>query len=358
LKLRLLICNPKSYGSKNITCKGSISNGTTPRTKEDPYLPQVCSYECKSEAEWQRLTTGISKQIANQNSFHAYAHFVDPLLPPGPAGRVLCEAGGEYAPPATVEVAVAETPAEPEGEAVEIVSTSQDGQEVKSSGSYPIDDLSLSGNVLHAIQRQEEAGGMCEKTLLSPQGQIPLTKQKAAPEVEKLVSGGQNETRVQQMRGVASSDIGLPSPRPQIQGAQHWGNGAIEGENRSGEGNSKMRSFVQQLPQDSALGVSINQDGVGSNPVPATIQEPATEEQTETTPEPIAEPEPETAPVEPEEKPLYAAAWDILDAPMRLKDLAAALEVDADKLKASLQDPESTVVLAHAGWVKRREPKD
>jgi hypothetical protein len=42
---------------------------------------------------------------------------------------------------------------------------------------------------------------------------------------------------------------------------------------------------------------------------------------------------------------------------MRLKDLAAALEVDADQLKTSLQDPESTVELGHAGWVKRREPK-
>jgi hypothetical protein len=228
LKLRLLICNPKSYGSKNITCKGSISNGTTPRTKEDPYLPQVCSYECKSEAEWQRLTTGISKQLSNQNAFYAYAHFVDPLLPPGPAGRVLCEAGGEYAPPVTVEVAVAETPAEPEGEAVEIVSTSQEGSE-------PV-------------------------------------------EVHNL-------------------------------------------------------------------------DEVGATPTPATIQEPATEEQTETTPEP------ETAFVETEEKPLHSRAWDKLDAPMRLKDLAAALEVDADQLKTSLQDPESTVELGHAGWVKRREPK-
>jgi hypothetical protein len=243
LKLRLLICNPKSYGSKNITCKGSISNGTTPRTKEDPYLPQVCSYECKSEAEWQRLTTGISKQIANQNSFHAYAHFVDPLLPPGPAGRVLCEAGGEYAPPATVEVAVAETPVEPEGEAVEIVSTSQESSE-------------------------------------------PATS-------DALLSEGE-----------------LDSSDPH-----------------------KVAS-------------------AGSIPAPPTISAP--EEQPETAPEPIAQPEPETAPVEPEEKPLYAAAWEKLDAPMRLKDLAAALEVDAETLKASLQDPLSTVELGHAGWVKRR----
>ena len=239
LKLRLLICNPKSYGPKNITCKGSITNGTTPRTREDPYLPGVCSYECKTEAEWQRLTTGISKQISNQHSFHAYAHFVDPLLPPGPAGRVLCEAGGEYALPLPVEVAIAEVNTfqivtESGGEAVKIVSTSQEGSE-------PV-------------------------------------------EVHNL-------------------------------------------------------------------------DEVGATPTPATIQEPATEEQAETSPETIAEPVPETSPVEPEEKPLYAAAWEKLEAPMRLKDLAAALEVDADKLKTSLQDPESTVELGHAGWVKRREPK-
>lgn len=237
LRLRLLICNPKSYGSKNITCKGAITSGTTPRTKEDPYLPSVFSYECKTEAEWQRLTTGISKQVSNQNAFHAYAHFVDPLLPPGPAGRVLCEAGGEYAPPVPVDVAVAEVDnfrivTEPEGETVEIVSTSQEGSE-------PV-------------------------------------------EVHNL-------------------------------------------------------------------------DEVGATPTPATIS--AHEEQPETAPEPIAEPEPETVPVEPEEKPLYSAAWDKLESPMRLKDLAAALEVDAETLKASLQDPLSTVELGHAGWVKRREPK-
>lgn len=96
LKLRLLICNPKSYGARNITCKGSISNGTTPRTKEDPYLPAVYSYECKSGEEWQRLTTGISRQTSNQNAFHAYAILVDTSLPPSPAARVGLAAGAFY----------------------------------------------------------------------------------------------------------------------------------------------------------------------------------------------------------------------------------------------------------------------
>jgi hypothetical protein len=285
LKLRLLICNPKSYGSKNITCKGAVTNGTTPRTKEDPYLPQVCSYECKSEAEWQRLTTGISKQISNQNSFHAYAHFVDPLLPPGPAGRVLCEAGGEYAPPATVEVAVAQTPAEtgafqivtePEGEAIEIVSTSQVGETVNASGFEP--DITGSTPVPAAIQDP-----------------APKEQPETAPVTVRFMPPSASE----------------PAPLAYK------------------EREARLEKELQKA-----------------------ITPP-----TEPTPEPIAEPEPETEPVEPEEKPLYAAAWDKLDAPMRLKDLAAALEVDAETLKTSLQDPESTVELGHAGWVKRREPK-
>ena len=268
LKLRLLICNPKSYGSKNITCKGAITSGTTPRTKEDPYLPSVFSYECKSEAEWQRLTTGISKQVSNQNAFHAYAHFVDPLLRPGPAGRVLCEAGGEYAPPVPVEVAVAAPVAsEEEGEVVEIVSTSQENPEPAVSDTF------------------------------SSEGELD------------------------------SSDL------------------------------HKVAS-------------------AGSIPAPPTISAP--EEQSETASEPIAEPEPESAPsFEPiplksgeehslgcqialpvvrdfKDKPLYSAAWDKLESPMRLKDLAAALKTDTDTLKTSLQDPLSTVELGHAGWVKRQ----
>jgi hypothetical protein len=245
LKLRLLICNPKSYGSKNITCKGSISNGTTPRTKEDPYLPQVCSYECKSEAEWQRLTTGISKQLSNQNAFHAYAMLVDTSLPPGPAARVLLTANGLYEPIGP-EKAPAETP------------TEADAFQIVTEG--PI-------------------------TITPPAGMRP------------------GET---------------------------------------------LRIVTE--PEGEPVEVH-NLDEVGATPTPATIQEPATEEQTET------KPEPETVPVEPEEKPLYAAAWDKLEAPMRLKDLAATLEVDADTLKTSLQDPESAVELGHAGWVKRREPK-
>jgi len=55
--------------------------------------------------------------------------------------------------------------------------------------------------------------------------------------------------------------------------------------------------------------------------------------------------------------PLHFRAWEMLGSPMRLKELAAALETDADTLKASIQEPLSTVELGHAGWVKRREPK-
>jgi hypothetical protein len=55
--------------------------------------------------------------------------------------------------------------------------------------------------------------------------------------------------------------------------------------------------------------------------------------------------------------PLYSRAWDMLESPMRLKELAAALETDPDTLKAAIQDPLSTVELGHAGWVKRREPQ-
>jgi hypothetical protein len=57
------------------------------------------------------------------------------------------------------------------------------------------------------------------------------------------------------------------------------------------------------------------------------------------------------------EPPLYSRAWDMLESPMRLKELAAALETEPDTLKAAIQEPLSTVELGHAGWVKRREPK-
>ncbi len=280
LKLRLLICNPKSYGSKNITCKGSITSGTTPRTKEDPYLPSVFSYECKSEAEWQRLTTSVSRQASNQNAFHAYAHFVDPLLPPGPAGRVLCEAGGEYAPPVPVEVAVAEVDAfrivtEPEGETVEIVSTSQRGQEVS-----------------RLAHNQENVGSN------------PTAATIQDPARAGFIASGLCSDVVQYNDG-------------------RFCNAATE------------YRFEQWLAEKDA-------------PVEA---------QPETAPEPIAEPEPESAPVEPEAKPLYSRVWDKLENPMRLKDLAAALEVDAETLKGHLANPNSAVELGHAGWVKRREPK-
>jgi hypothetical protein len=96
LKLRLLICNPKSYGAKNIVCRGLSNSGNIPRTREDPYLPTVFSYECKSFAEWEKLAEGISRQISNQNAFFARAHLVDSTLPPSPAARVDAVANGLY----------------------------------------------------------------------------------------------------------------------------------------------------------------------------------------------------------------------------------------------------------------------
>lgn len=91
LKLRLLICNPKSYGPKNIQVKGRTS-GNIPRTREDPYLPQCYSYECKSAAEWRDIASSISKSVTNQHSFFATAHWADMDMPPGPEGRVEMDA--------------------------------------------------------------------------------------------------------------------------------------------------------------------------------------------------------------------------------------------------------------------------
>ncbi len=102
LKLRLLICNPKSYGPKNIQVKGRTS-GNIPRTREDPYLPQYYSYECKSAAEWRDIASSISKSVTNQHSFCATAHWADMDLPPGPEGRVEMDA--------VVAIALADIPA-------------------------------------------------------------------------------------------------------------------------------------------------------------------------------------------------------------------------------------------------------
>lgn len=55
--------------------------------------------------------------------------------------------------------------------------------------------------------------------------------------------------------------------------------------------------------------------------------------------------------------PLYSRAWDMLESPMRLKELAAVLETEPETLKASIQEPLSAVELGHAGWVKRCEPQ-
>lgn len=95
LKLRLLICNPKSYGSKNIVVKGR--GGDIPRTREDPYLPGLHSYECKTHTEWRDIGVAISKQVSNQNCLFAYAHFVDLDQPAGAASRVELVPGGVYA---------------------------------------------------------------------------------------------------------------------------------------------------------------------------------------------------------------------------------------------------------------------
>lgn len=104
LKLRLLICNPKSYGPKNIQVKGRTS-GNIPRTREDPYLPQYYSYECKSAAEWRDIASSISKHVTNQHSFFATAHWADMDLPPGPEGRVEMDAviGYDSPPPTKIE---------------------------------------------------------------------------------------------------------------------------------------------------------------------------------------------------------------------------------------------------------------
>ncbi|MEZ5386466.1 MAG: hypothetical protein R3F13_13220 [Prosthecobacter sp.] len=91
LRLRLLICNPRSYGPKNIFCKGRV--GTPPRTREDPFLPQYFSYECKSQAEWLMLAEGISKQLTNQNSFFATAQIVNDAVGATPAARLPLEPG-------------------------------------------------------------------------------------------------------------------------------------------------------------------------------------------------------------------------------------------------------------------------
>lgn len=91
LQLRLLICNPRSYGSRNINVKGR----NVMRTREDPYLPAFYTYECKSHTEWLEVTQAISKMVSNQNCFFAYAHLADKDLS-GPAARVELAAGGGY----------------------------------------------------------------------------------------------------------------------------------------------------------------------------------------------------------------------------------------------------------------------
>lgn len=92
LQLRLLICNPRSYSSRNINVKGR----NVMRTREDPYLPAFYTYECKSHTEWLEVTQAISKMVSNQNCFFAYAHLADKELPPSAAARVELVPGGVF----------------------------------------------------------------------------------------------------------------------------------------------------------------------------------------------------------------------------------------------------------------------
>jgi len=154
LKLRLLICNPKSYGSKNIVVKGR--GGDIPRTREDPYLPGLHSYECKTHTEWRDIGVAISKQVSNQNCLFAYAHFVDLDQPAGAAARVELVPGGIYADGS------ADTPAP-------IISKSQEGSEPSEAHnlgeggstpppatiSPPMDEDSQSGSAGEALEESE-----------------------------------------------------------------------------------------------------------------------------------------------------------------------------------------------------------
>lgn len=54
---------------------------------------------------------------------------------------------------------------------------------------------------------------------------------------------------------------------------------------------------------------------------------------------------------------LAGSAWTLCEKPQRLKDLAGALNTDAETLKSAILHPLSAVELGHAGWVKRREPQ-
>ncbi len=53
-------------------------------------------------------------------------------------------------------------------------------------------------------------------------------------------------------------------------------------------------------------------------------------------------------------RPLHEAAYDLVEAPRRIKALAALLGVTEDELRAGIAQADSRVELAHAGWVKRK----
>lgn len=55
------------------------------------------------------------------------------------------------------------------------------------------------------------------------------------------------------------------------------------------------------------------------------------------------------------DKPLYEAAFGLVEQPKRIKALAALLDVEEEALRASIKMPGSKVELAQAGWVRRKE---
>lgn len=53
-------------------------------------------------------------------------------------------------------------------------------------------------------------------------------------------------------------------------------------------------------------------------------------------------------------RPLHEAAYDLVEAPRRIKALAALLGVTEEALRAGIAQADSRIELAHAGWVTRK----
>lgn len=70
--------------------------------------------------------------------------------------------------------------------------------------------------------------------------------------------------------------------------------------------------------------------------------------------EEISEPQ-DSTPIIYGDKPLYEAAFGLVEQPKRIKALAALLDVEEEALRASIKMPGSKVELAQAGWVRRKE---